>query len=98
MNSNDQDILAYIKHNPVAIIGTVNGRGIPHGAAVYVCANSAERLYFLTKTETVKYQNLLAHPHVSVTIVNSEDNSTLQSEGTAETVEDSEVIGDVMQK
>lgn len=79
--ANQHEIVAYIKSNPTAVLGTIDEHGKPQGAAVYVCALSAEQLYFVTKIETQKYKNILQNPHVSVTIVNTAENSSLQASG-----------------
>lgn len=92
-------IVEYIDFNPIATLGTVNLDGSPHGAAVYVCAiDGRHMVYFLTKTETRKYKNLSTRNRVSLTIVNSAENSTLQADGRAVTVRDSKVIDMVAKK
>jgi general stress protein 26 len=98
MSNHDQEIVTYVSRNPVAVLGTINKRGYPHGAAVYVYAKSGDCLYFITKTDTLKYQNILEHPHVSVTIVNSHENSTLQSSGIAKTITEPKLIGEIMRR
>jgi general stress protein 26 len=96
----DDEILTYIDRNPIAILGTLNPDGTPHGAVVYACLMDDRRhtIYFLTKTETAKYKNLRDRLHVSLTIVNPEENSTLQAGGTAHEVHDPQVIDAVMKK
>lgn len=92
-------ILAYIDHHPVATLGTINSDGSPHGAIVYICANDHQAdVYFITKQDTKKYQNLLERNYVSVTIVDPGNNSTLQADGRAFVVQDPDVIDMVMQK
>lgn len=96
--SNQYEIAAYIKENPVMVLGTVGGDGLPHGAAVYGVATSSEQLYFVTKTETQKFKNISLNPNVSVTIVNPSENSSLQADGKATIVNDPQVIEVVMTK
>lgn len=91
------DIIAYIKAHPLIVLGTVDINGHPCGAAVYAYAKSAETLYFVTKSDTQKYRNIQHTPYVSVTIAHAENNSTLQATGRAVTVENPDVIGDVME-
>ncbi|HSX28239.1 MAG TPA: pyridoxamine 5'-phosphate oxidase family protein [Candidatus Saccharimonadales bacterium] len=98
VSANDKDIVSYIQANSVIIIGTIDPHGALHGAAVYAYAPRADKLYFITKNDTKKFQNILHNPEVSVTIVNSDENSTLQSQGHAEVVSDPGVIGEVMHK
>ncbi len=92
-------ILAYIDQHPIATISTVDSNGSPHGAVVYVCVdNHNPVVYFITKQETRKYKNLQDRSSVSVTIVNPVDNSTLQADGRAFTVQDAIIVNMVMEK
>lgn len=95
-----ESITSYVDRNPVAILGTINADGTPHGAAVYVCTDGHEKrtIYFLTKTETTKFRNLTSDSRVSITIVNPDENSTLQSNGEAFEVEDPRLIDRIMTK
>lgn len=102
MDDNNQaysKILTYIDYNPLATLGTLNLDGSPHGAVVYTCADDHRRVvYFLTKVETHKYKNLIARDHVSLTIVNPAENSTLQADGRAFVVRDAQIIDMVTKK
>lgn len=91
-----QDFIEYITANPIATLGTVNEDGAPFGTIVYVTCINTEKLYFVTKRETLKYQNIQRNSNVSITIVNIDDNSTLQAGGVAKTIEDGETISAVM--
>lgn len=92
-------ILSYIDQHPIATISTINSDGSPHGAVVYACADNHNPIvYFITKQETRKYKNLQNHSSVSITIVNPADNSTLQAEGRAFTVQHPSTIDAVMKK
>lgn len=94
----NQEIIQYITDHPLMALGTVDEKGHPHGAAVYVYAATAERLYFITKTETKKFKNLLHTPYASVTIGDASENSTLQAGGTTKVVESAILIEKVMQE
>jgi len=92
-----REIKTYIDHNPLAIVSTISSEGTPHGAVVYACADSERPVvYFITKQETKKYQNLREHSQVSLTIVNPAENSTLQADGRAFDVADAITIDMVM--
>jgi general stress protein 26 len=94
--SHVQEIVAYIKLHPVMVVSTADERGRPHGAAVYVYTDSLEWVYFITKTDTQKFQNLRENPHVSLTALDESNNSTLQITGRAEAVHNAETIEMVM--
>lgn len=92
-------IRTYVDHNSIAILGTINPDGSPHGAVIYTCTDSDHPVvYFITKQATTKYQNLIKRSQVSLTIVNPAENSTLQGNGRAFEVEDPAVIDVVMKK
>ena len=96
--STHYEIIAYVKDNPVMVLGTLGKDGTPHGAAVYSVATSSDQLYFVTKTETQKCKDIALNPNVSVTIVNAAENSTLQAVGQAEIVNNPQIIKLVMTK
>lgn len=102
MDSNSENranILTYIDTNPVATLGTINEDGTPHGSIVYVCTDDHHSIvYFLTKAQTRKYKNLTANNHVSLTIANPSENSTLQASGTAAEIQDAQIIDAAMNK
>jgi len=102
MNNNDQaraEIMTYIDRNPIATLGTLNGDGTPYGSIVYVCTDDRQtKVYFLTKSETLKNKNLRANLHVSLTIANPSENSTLQASGLAQEINDAQVIDAAMNK
>lgn len=92
-------IMSYIDVNPIATLGTIDPDGSPHGAIVYVCADNYKPVvYFITKTETAKYKNMLADKRVSLTITHPTENNTLQAKGVAEEIRDAQVIDDAMKK
>jgi len=97
-NADQDKIAAYIQANPVIVVGTVDADETPHGAAVYGCLMAPDTLYFLTKTETKKFQNILDNPTMSLTIVNPAENSTLQATGTATAETDPQTMETVMGK
>lgn len=91
-----EEYIEYITANPVATLGTINEDGTPLGTIIYVTCINSEKLYIVTKNETLKYKNIQKNNHISITIVNTDDSSTLQAGGTAQTIEDGQVISAVM--
>lgn len=92
-------IATYIDYNPIAVLGTTNLDGTPYGAVVHVCTDDHRHIvYFLTKTETHKYKNLIARDQVSLTIANPVENSTLQASGRAVVVRDPKTVDMVVKK
>lgn len=92
-------ILTYITRHPIATLGTINPDGSPHGAIVYIFADHVHpAVYFITKQQTKKYQNLQERNQVSLTIVDPAESSTLQASGRASSIQDAAIIDAVMQK
>jgi general stress protein 26 len=103
MNANIESqsaIMSYLDINPIATLGTINPDGSPHGAIVYVCTDMHKpMIYFITKTGTTKYKNILADNRVSITVTHPSENSTLQAKGVAaEIQDDAQVIDTAMQR
>lgn len=91
-------LMHYIDRNPMAVLGTINDDGTPHGAVVYVCGLSNGTICLVTKNQTRKYANLIARPTVSLTIGNDKENSTLQASGQASVISDAVLIDAAMKK
>lgn len=96
--SDHQEIIAFIKENPVAVLGTIGQHGEPHGAPIYVCHTAIDQLYFVTKIETQKFKDILHTSAVSLTIVDTTKNETLQAVGHTHVIKDAQVIEMVMGK
>ena len=93
-----EKITQYIENNPIATLGTISADGTPYGAAIYACTGHSQTLYFVTKTETRKYKNLIDRPAVSITVMNQREDSTLQAVGQASVVRDAPTLDMVLKK
>lgn len=91
-----QEIISYIEKQPVFVLGTIGKDGTPHGAAVYVYPAMAEVVYFISKTQTQKIEDLRNDPRVCLTGFNADANSTLQLNGHASTESNAQIIDSVM--
>lgn len=78
----------FIQKHPVGVVATSSKSGIPHAAAVYFVLDEELDIYFVTKEQTTKYKNISENPHVSIVMYDAENQSTLQTQGNAELVED----------
>jgi len=91
-------IMDYINRNPAAVLSTIGGDG-PRGTVIYVIPASHGTLCFVTKNQTNKYANLVAHPSVSLTFFVERESSTLQISGEAYVAGDDQNLKEiVMQK
>lgn len=83
MTLTKEDVHHFIRQNKLAVLSTVDDQGFPHAAPIYYITDEQYNFYFMTATQTSKHSNILSHSHVSLTIVNMEENTTLQVKGEA---------------
>lgn len=76
----------FVGYHPLGVLTTVDEKGIPWAAAIYVGSDDKFNLYFTTKSQTSKSANLRANPAVSLVIVNEQKQATLQAQGEARVV------------
>ncbi len=76
----------FITENSLGTLGTVDQYGQPWGAVVYFGCDDNFNLYFTTKSETLKHQNIAQNPAISVVFANEENQITVQVRGTARLV------------
>ncbi len=90
----DQKIKDLIKENSVGVVST-SGRGGVASAAVYYVTDAEGAIYFHSKRESEKMQNIATNPQVSFVIFQHEPDVTLQVKGHAEVVPSLSHIQDV---
>ena len=83
MTLTKDDVHHFIRQNKLAILSTVDEQGFPHAAPIYYVTDEVLNFYFMTATQTAKHTNLLNQSRVSITIVNENENETLQIKGEA---------------
>lgn len=80
----------FLLANRAAALATVDGKGVPHVVTVYFIPHKDLTLYFTTKAEGRKFNNLTKNPTVAMAISN--DNgpnlATIQLTGIVERVQD----------
>lgn len=79
-------IAAYINEHPLAVLSTVEPSGTPHGTTLYAGSDSQLHVFFMTKRETRKHQNILSNPKVALTFSGEDHQTTLQLSGIASEV------------
>lgn len=77
-----QKVHTFLRHHHMGILSTVSTDGKPWGSAIYFIHDEAFKIYFVTKAETYKYQNLDANPYVALTVADEADQTTVQLAGT----------------
>lgn len=75
-------------NQPLGVISTVSPDNKPESASMYYICDSALNVYFVTRSESRKYKNLLQNQHASFVITSEHPPKTIQLEGTVKEVTD----------
>ena len=73
----------FLTAHDVAVLSTVSRSGQVQGAAVYYKLGKEDQLHVLTKSDSTKAHNMIAHPQVAMTIYDPIQIQTVQLEGRA---------------
>lgn len=65
----------------MGILSTVNEHGTPWGSAIYFVADDDFKLYFVTRVNTLKFQNIDARPKAALTVADGTSQITVQLVG-----------------
>ena len=79
-------IAAYINEHPLTVLSTVEPSGTPHGTTLYAGSDPQLHIFFMTKRETRKHQNILSNPKIAMTFSGEDHQTTLQLSGIASEV------------
>lgn len=85
-------IFDFLRNNPVGLLSTVTPDNDPHGSVVYFTPDNTFRIYFLTKTQTRKYDNIAHNSHVMLTVFDPSALSVAQITGTAEPINENSKV------
>lgn len=78
----------FISDNRVGALATIRVDGIPHVVIVYCLVEEDLSIYFSTRVEGRKYENLVHQPNIAMTFYNEKNLTTIQLTGMAERVDD----------
>lgn len=76
-------IANYINEHPLAVLSTVEPSGSPHGSTLYAGSDQGLNVFFMTKRDTRKNQNIVNNPNIALTFSGEDHQTTLQLSGTA---------------
>lgn len=82
------DALNFLQGNPLGALATLNREGLPDVSAIYFFTEKDFTCYFVTKSDTRKYQNCLKNPNVTLLSFSEKDLISVEINGTVETVVD----------
>lgn len=77
------EALAFLRSNDVGVLSSSDKKGIVHGAVVYYVVDERHQIYILTKADTTKARNVIAHNQVALTVFDANKAQTLQIQGSA---------------
>lgn len=84
---NNNELLAFVKANPVGVLSTMGEDGIS-AAAVYYIVDTDGTMYFNTHRDSMKLQNIIRDPQIAFTAFSQEPAMTLQVRGDAHVIDD----------
>lgn len=84
----EQRMHDFLKENPAGVLSTVTPDNNPHGVVVYFYVDAYFNIYFVTKTETRKFDNLKHNNHVMLSVFEKSSQSVVQVTGKAEEIKD----------
>jgi nitroimidazol reductase NimA-like FMN-containing flavoprotein (pyridoxamine 5'-phosphate oxidase superfamily) len=85
-----QDALAFLKHHRTGVLATISRNYEPHASAVHYTADDKFNVYIVTRTNSRKFDALSAHPQVAFTVAVDHVPQTLQIEGMAANISDTD--------
>lgn len=91
----DPEAYNFLKNNEIAVLSTISRGGSVHGSVVYYLINNQDKIFILTQSESHKAQNLLANPHISLTVYEHNTLKSAQIQGTAQIINDQKLINDL---
>ena len=83
-----KQVFDFLSATNLATLATVDAQGKPHAAAVQFVVHKDFCLYFTSRVEARKFQNLISLTTVSMAITDGETMTTVQLTGEAERIED----------
>jgi uncharacterized pyridoxamine 5'-phosphate oxidase family protein len=92
LSQRERRIYDFLKANPAGVLSTVDPDGDPHGTVIYYDVDTSFCTYFLTKTETRKYDDIKHYDHVMLTVFEPKYQSVAQVAGIASELTDSTEI------
>lgn len=78
------EVMQFLSSHSVATVSTVSVENdYPYAVPMFYAAGEKPVLFFASHSDSRKIRNIAAHPHVGVTIIDIQNLTTLQLQGTA---------------
>lgn len=92
------EVKVFLASHNLATLSSISREGNVHGAAVYYVIDKNDYIYVVTKSQTQKAQNIIAHNQVALTIFDTQTMQTLQLSGLAHVEHDPVITEDVYRR
>lgn len=91
-SKSNQRIYGFLKENSVGVLATVDPNNNPHATTVYYSMDENFNVFFTTKHDTKKQDNLKHNNHVMLVVYDAFSQTTVQVTGVAQAVTDDVVV------
>jgi hypothetical protein len=90
-----QRIFDFLFSTSIGVLSSTDPDGDPHGAVIYFTITRDFVISFLTKAETKKYDNIVHHNHVMLTVFDASTQTTVQVTGIAKEIKSGVTINGI---
>jgi general stress protein 26 len=91
----NQKIYDFLKEHSIGVLATVDPNNNPHAATVYYSIDEEFNIFFTTKRETKKHDNLRHNNHAMLVTYEAFTQTTVQITGVAEDISETPEAGQV---
>jgi hypothetical protein len=88
----------FLASHDIGVLSTIDQKGNLHGAVVYYTVGTDSQLFFVTKKDTHKAQDILGYHQIAFTIYDGQTMQTIQLNGAASIEQDKNLIAEVNKK
>lgn len=88
----------FLKQHSMGVVSTSDKDGKPWGSAVYYIVDEEFNVYFVTRAETNKYQNIKHNTGVSFTVADASTKTTIQLKGEVNEISASDYMNNLFDK
>lgn len=92
-----EQVYDFMRAHPVGVLATVDPNSNPHAVVVYYSVDEEGNLFFTTKRDTKKSDNIQHNNHVMLAVYEASTQTSLQISGTAEDISESPEANEVFQ-
>lgn len=94
----NQEVYNFLNANPIGVLATTTKSGDPHGTTVYFKIDEDFNLYFLSKKDTKKVDNIKHNNNVMLVVFEPLKQINIQVSAVAKEVTDEESSGEIFKQ